>query len=260
MSEQTIIITGASRGLGAAAAFVAAELGANVVLNARSAEQLAERVEHIRNVGGSAISVPGDVSREEDCLHLVETAQTHFGRIDSLVNNAGTIEPIEPVHRTELNAWRHNVDVNLMGPMMLTQAALPQLRLHHGRVINVSGGAAISAVPGWSAYCAAKAGLAHFNRVLATEEESVTTLAFGPGVVDTDMQMFIRETGKDGMPPNAHARFIRYYQQGKLLPPQVPGGALAILALYAPPEWSGQFLAWDDQRIQQLRLQYGSGH
>jgi NAD(P)-dependent dehydrogenase (short-subunit alcohol dehydrogenase family) len=260
MTRQTVIITGASRGLGAATANVAAELGANVVLAARSADQLAEHVDHIRNVGGAAIAIPGDVSLAGDCQQLVEKTLTHFGRIDSIVNNAGSIKPIAPVSRADVELWRQNLDVNFMGPLMLTQATLSQLRLHRGRIINVSSGASINAIPGLGAHCAAKAALTHFSRVLATEEEGITTIAFRPGVIDTQTQTTIREEGVKGMPPEAHARFMQYYQQGELLPPQVPGGALAILALYAPAEWSGQFLAWDDPRIQQLRLQFSAGH
>lgn len=260
MTEQTVIITGASRGLGAAAAFVAADLGANVVLNARSAKLLAEHVDHIRNAGGSAIACPGDVSLASDCRQLVEQSMTHFGRIDAIVNNAGTIKPIAPISRADVETWQRNLSVNVLGPMMLTQAALTQLRLHRGRVINVSSGAAINAIPGWAAYCAAKAGLNHFNRVLAMEEQVITAITFRPGVIDTQMQITIREDGIEGMPPEVLARFNQYHQRGELLPPQVPAGALAILALYAPAEWSGQFLAWDDPRIQQLRLQYGAGH
>lgn len=187
MTEKTVIITGASKGLGAAAAFVAAELGANVVLQARSTNLLTEHVTHIRNAGGNAIAVPGDVSRLEDCQHLVEKAITHFGRIDSIVNSAGVIEPIAPIRRADPDLWQKNLEVNLLGPMMLIQASLPQLKLHHGRIINVSSGAAVNAVPGWSAYCAAKAGLNHFNQVLAAEEKDVTAITFLPGIIDTQI-------------------------------------------------------------------------
>jgi NAD(P)-dependent dehydrogenase (short-subunit alcohol dehydrogenase family) len=260
MSEKTVLITGASRGLGAAAAFIAAELGANVVLNARSADRLAEHVDHIQNAGGKAISIPGDISQAEACQELIQKSLDHFGRIDSLINNAGAVRPIMPLRRTDLAQWQQNLAVNLMGPVMLTRAALPQLRLHKGRVINVSSGAALNPIPGMSAYCTAKAGLNHFTRVLAAEEDAVTAIAFRPGVVDTQMQETVRMEGASGMPPENHDQFMRYYQHGDLLPPQAPGGALAILALFAPSDWSGQFLSWDAPKIQELRLHYSAGH
>jgi NAD(P)-dependent dehydrogenase (short-subunit alcohol dehydrogenase family) len=252
MTTQTVIITGASRGLGEAVAYAAADLGANVVLNARSAEAIEEIARFIRDAGGSALAVPGDVGRPEDCHNVVEKTVAKFGRIDAVVNNAGILEPIAPIADADPAAWEYNLAVNVLGPLMLTQAALPQLRRRQGRVINVSSGAAVSAVPGWGAYCVAKGGLNQFNRVLAAEEAAITAVAVRPGVVDTAMQATIREHGQTGMTADAHARFVRYHEQGELLSPARPGRALVMLALYAPPDWSGEFLSWDDEKVQKL--------
>ena len=258
MAVQTLIITGSSRGLGAAAAQVAARLGMNVVLNARSAGELEAVAQSIRAGGGTAVTVPGDISRLEDCRSVVREAIDHFGRLDALINNAGIIEPIAPIADADPAVWEQNLAINVLGPMMLTQSALPHLRQSQGRVINVSSGAAVNPMPGWSAYCVAKSALNHFNNVLAVEETSVTAIAFRPGVVDTEMQSVIRQEGAGGMPESAHARFVAYHEQGELLPPEVPGMALAILALYAPPEWSGEFIAWDEERVQALVMQFGA--
>ncbi|MBP7592588.1 MAG: SDR family NAD(P)-dependent oxidoreductase, partial [Chloroflexi bacterium] len=156
MTAKTIIITGASRGLGLAAARDAADLGANVVLFARSAEKLEQEAQAIRDGGGKALAVPGDISQEADCRRVVERTIAHFGRIDALINNAGVIEPIAPLAEASIDAWRQNLLTNVLGPMMLTQAALPYLRQNRGRVINVSSGASTYAIPGWGAYCTAK--------------------------------------------------------------------------------------------------------
>ena len=258
MAVQTLIITGASRGLGAAAAQVAGRLGVNVVLSARSAGELEAVAQSIREAGGMAIAVPGDISRLEDCRILVQEAIDRSGRLDALINNAGIIEPIAPIADADPAVWEQNLAINVLGPMMLTQSALPHLRQNQGRVINVSSGAAVNPVPGWSAYCAAKSALNHFNNVLAVEETSITAIAFRPGVVDTEMQSVIRQQGAGGMPEGAHARFVAYHEQGELLPPEVPGMALAIVALHAPPEWSGEFIAWDEERVQRLVVQFGA--
>lgn len=259
MTTKTVIVTGASRGLGEAIAYAVAELGANVVLNARSAEAIQQIAQFIRDAGGSALAIPGDVSRLEDCQYLAEKTVAEFGRIDALINNAGVLEPIARIADAAPIAWQHNLTINLIGPMMLTQASLSQLRQRQGRVINVSTGAAVSAVPGWGAYCVAKAGLNHFNRVLAAEESQITAIAVRPGVVDTAMQRTIREQGEAGMTADAHARFVRYHQQGELLPPTKPARALALLALYASPEWSGEFLSWDDEKVQKLEESINAG-
>jgi len=112
-------------------------------------------------------------------------------------------------------------------------------------------------IQGWGAYCTAKAAVNHFTRVLAEEEPDVTAIAFRPGVVDTAMQAQIRREGASGMPKEAYARFVDYHEQGDLLPPEVPGCALAVLAFYAPHEWSGSFLPWNDEQVQSLVVRYG---
>ncbi len=252
MTEKTIIITGASRGLGAAAARIAAEMGANVVLNARTEGALDAVVTSIRAEGGAALAIPGDVSTPEDCRALLAAAVERFGGLDALVNNAGIIEPIAPIAEGRLEAWTQNLAVNVLGPVMLTQAALPYLRKRAGRVINVSSGAAVKVVPGWGAYSAAKAAINSFTNILAAEEPEITAIAFRPGAVDTAMQDVIRRDGATGMPDEFHKKFVNLFAGGALLPPELPGKALALLALDAPHEWSGEFIPWDDARIQKL--------
>src|SRR5512143_2110293 len=167
MDEPTLIVTGASRGLGAAIAGLAAQWGARVVLNARSFDALEQEAQKIRLSGGQALAVAGDVSRQEDCQAIIDRTLNEFGRIDALVNNGGVIEPIAPIGEANLQAWERNLAINLLGPVMLTHMALPALRLNHGRVINISSGAAVNVIPGWAAYSTAKAALNYFTKLLA---------------------------------------------------------------------------------------------
>jgi NAD(P)-dependent dehydrogenase (short-subunit alcohol dehydrogenase family) len=257
MTEATVLVTGASRGLGAATARMLAELGANVALMARSEDDLEGVAEEIRSAGGQALVTPGDVSVAADCRRAVAVAVEHFGGLDAVVNNAGILGPIAPIAEGDPQAWEENLHVNVLGPVMITQAALPHLRERNGHVINVSSGAALHAIRGWSAYCVSKAGVNHFTRAIAAEESAVTAIAFRPGIVNTSMQAAIRDTGSEGMPDEEYARFIDYYEQGELLPPELPGCALAVLALYAPHEWSGEFIAWNEERVQSLVRRYG---
>lgn len=258
MTHPTVLITGASRGLGAAAAQTTAQMRANVVLMARSAADLESVAGQIRAAGGQALVVVGDVRKAADCQQAVEGAVDHFGGLDALVNNAGILEPIAPIAEGDPRAWERNWAVNVLGPVLMTQAALPHLRQGKGRVINVSSGAAVSVVSGWAAYCAAKAALNHFTRVLAEEEPAITALAFRPGVVDTDLQRQIRRQGAHGMPAEVHARFLRYHEEGDLLPPAVPACSLTALALYAPADWSGSFLSWDDEMVLSVVRQFAT--
>jgi NAD(P)-dependent dehydrogenase (short-subunit alcohol dehydrogenase family) len=258
MSSPTIIISGASRGLGAATARTAMQMGANVVLMSRSADKLEEVAQQIRSGGGRALALVGDVSRAADCRRVLDEAVREFGQVDALVNNAGILGPISTIADGDPKAWQTNWAVNVLGPVMLTQSVLPFLRQSKGRVINISSGAAVSVIPGWAAYSAAKAALNHFTRALAEEEPSITTVALRPGVVDTEMQATIRREGAKGMPEEVHSRFVRYHAEGELLPPVVPACSVTILALYAPHEWSGSFLSWDDEGVLSLVRQFAS--
>jgi NAD(P)-dependent dehydrogenase (short-subunit alcohol dehydrogenase family) len=252
MTDQTVIVTGASRGLGAATARAAAQIGAKVVVNARSEAELSALVKEINAAGGQAVPVPGDVSQPETCQLLVAEAVKRYGRLDAVVNNAGIIQPIAPIAIADSQDWERNITINVLAPVFLTQAALAHLRERAGRVINVSSGAAVNTIPGWGAYCTAKAAINHFTRSLAAEEPDITAISFRPGVVDTDMQAVIRRQGEKGMPAEEHARFVRYHEEGALLPPEAPARALAVLALHAPSAWSGEFIQWDEDRVQKL--------
>jgi NAD(P)-dependent dehydrogenase (short-subunit alcohol dehydrogenase family) len=235
---------------------MAAQLGAGVALMARSADDLERVAQQIHDEGGQAVSLVGDVTRVEDCERVVAAVVDRFGGLDALVNNAGILKPIAPLSQAEAGAWEKNWAVNVLGPALMTRVALPHLRKKQGRIVNVSSGAAVHAIPGWGAYCVAKAAINHFGRMLAAEEPEVISLAFRPGVVDTGMQATIRREGAQGMPGEVYARFLRYHEEGELLPPEAPGCALAVLALYAPQAWSGEFVAWNDEQVRTLVKRY----
>lgn len=248
----TLIITGASRGLGAAIARHAAQLGAAVVLTARSEADLRALAEAITADGGTAWAIPADVTDAQDCARLVQQTLDRAGRLDGLVNNAGVIDPIARLEDVDIAAWETLLRVNVTGPLRLIQAALPALRQTNGRVINVSSGAAIKARAGWGAYCASKAALNMLNSTLALEEPAITALAVRPGAVDTPMQGVIREAGEAAMSETDYTRFVGLHKTGELLPPDAPGRAIAVLACYAPPAWSGAFIQWTDERVTAL--------
>lgn len=250
MSSQTLIVTGASRGIGAATAHTAAALGASVVVCARSGADAVAR--QITEAGGQALSVTADVSNREDCQRLVAAAIERFGSLDAVVSNAATLDPVAPVAASDAEAWLHALRVNVLGPVMLAQAALPHLRARKGRIIDVTSGAAGIPISGVSAYCASKAALNIYDQCLAKEEPEITVISFEPGTVDTAMQTFIRAEGQPAMLSADYAMFVNFHQQGLLRPPEIPGRALAHLALRASHEWTGTIVSWDDPRVQSL--------
>jgi NAD(P)-dependent dehydrogenase (short-subunit alcohol dehydrogenase family) len=249
---QVVMVTGASRGLGAATARILLEMGAAVVLTARSEAELQSLANEADPAGERTLVVAADVSDEAECAALVAETVKRFGRLDALVNNAGVLQPVARLGQEEPAQWQQNIAVNLLGPFYLIHHALPHLKTNEGRVVNVSSGAAVSPVAGWSAYSTAKAAINMLTRALAEEAPEIVSLALRPGVVDTAMQAAIREKGEAGMPAERYQRFVNYHERGELLPPERPGRALAVLALHAPREWSGEFVQWDEEKVAAL--------
>jgi len=254
-NKPVVIISGASRGVGASVACWLATKGAGMMLIARSEDALSEISDKVRQAGGTPLATVADVSDQSVCQRAVEKTLAHFGRLDALICNAGVLPPLSSVATADPDAWRYNVAVNLLGPFYLAHSALPELRKQKGRIVNVSSGAAMHPIFGGSAYCASKAALNQFTAVLAAEEPSVTAIAMRPGVVDTEMQAFIREQGKKTMPSEQLDYYLELRDKGLLEPPSVPARAIAWLALYAPCEWSGKFLSYDEPRISQPALE-----
>ena len=252
MNARTIIITGASRGIGAAAARGAAELGANVVLNARSEADLAGVARSISEAGGKVLVVPGDVSRQDDCVRLVKSAVERFGGLDVVVNNAAILEPLSSFATSTPEALERAFAVNVLGPLMLAQAAAVHLRPRKGCIVNVTSVVATLPVSGIGAYCASKAALNMCNHVLAKEEPELTVIAFDPGMVDTPMQADLRASAERVMIPADSAMLIGFHEQGHVQAPDLIGRVLARVALRAPHEWSGTIVVWNDERAKGL--------
>ena len=155
-NSPVVIVTGASRGLGAAVAGWLAKAGVGVTLVARSEGDLNRVAEGLESPGGAPLVCGADVSSYDACSRVVGKTLARFGRIDSLVNNAGIVQPISAISDSDPAQWRYNLEVNLIGPFNLIRAAISQLRLRAGRVVNVSSGAANLALENLSAYCTGK--------------------------------------------------------------------------------------------------------
>src|SRR6056297_381489 len=195
MQGKCVLITGASKGIGAAAAKVFAEAGANVALVARNRDAIADLAGEI---GPSAIAIPCDVSRYWEMEAAVEACHTAFGQLDVLINNAGVIAPISMLADADPDAWGHAIDINLKGVFNGMRTALPGMMARgSGTIITVSSGAAHNALEGWSAYCASKAGAAMLTRSADLEARGagVRVMGLSPGTVATDMQREIKASG-----------------------------------------------------------------
>ena len=253
-SDPVVIVTGASRGIGRAVALWLAAKGTAIGLVARNPAALQKTAGRIQAMGSDVLVLEADVAEARACRAAVQKTLQRFSRLDALVNNAGLLEPMTRVADTDPEQYRYNIEVNLLGPVYLTNAALPALRKRKGRVINVSSGAAQTPIAAASAYCASKAALNQFTRVLAKEEPAVTSVAIRPGVVDTPMQELLREQGPVSMPAEQAEYYLGLKRSGQLEPPRVPARSIAWLALHAPHALSGEFVNYDDAAIAQPAL------
>ncbi len=195
MDGKTVLITGASRGIGAEAARVFAAAGANVVLTARGAAAIGALADEI---GPRARAIAGDVSDYTDVDAAVRLAVEAFGGLDVLINNAGAVEPVAHMERADPDAWGKVIDINLKGVFWGMRAALPvMLGAGGGTILTVSSGAAHNPVEAWSHYCASKAGAAMLTQSLhlETSGRGIRAMGLSPGTVATQMQKEIKASG-----------------------------------------------------------------
>lgn len=194
-SRKSVLITGASRGIGAETARAFAAAGARVALLARSREAIADLAGEI---GDQALAIPCDVSRYWEVAAAVDATVDAFGGLDVLVNNAGVIDPIEPIENSDPEAWAKVIDINLNGVFYGIRAALPvMLAAGGGTILTVSSGAASFALEGWSHYCASKAAVAMLTRCTDVEARArgIRAIGLSPGTVATEMQVQIKASG-----------------------------------------------------------------
>jgi NAD(P)-dependent dehydrogenase (short-subunit alcohol dehydrogenase family) len=235
---KTALVTGAGRGIGRAVALGLGGAGARVVLLARTTAQLEETRALLRERGvpaGRVSVLPADLADEEDRGRAVAAALA-AGRVDILVNNAATVEPLGPMTGIKAGDLRPAFEVNVIAPAALTAAVLPgMLDAGWGRVVNVSSG--IAANPAGmvrgNAYASTKAALEAHTVNLAAELRGtgVTVNAYRPGGVDTAMQAWIRGQDAERIGSGLHERFNRSYAEGALITPE--HSAAALLALLA---------------------------
>ncbi|GAA96151.1 uncharacterized protein L969DRAFT_91607 [Mixia osmundae IAM 14324] len=254
-TRPVVLVTGASRGLGLAATRILLEkpFAASVVALSRSSppelEDLAGRYP------GSLIISKGDVSKSADVQAAVDVAMQSYSRLDSLILNAGTVEPMARIASLELDQIKEAYDVNFFSLFTALKISLPYLRKAEGggRVVFTSSGAATGRMAGWAVYNSTKAAMNSLCRTLGSEEPDITSVALRPGVVATEMQTVMRGKGKGHMADDEYERFVDLHKSDKLLNPDVPGFVMAKLALEASKELSGGFYSWDSDEMKPYR-------
>jgi len=195
IKDKVIVITGASSGLGLAAARRLAQQGACLVLGARRIERLQQLADELNGEGHRAIAVEADVTRLDDVKRLVDSAVQTFGRVDVMVNNAGLM-PISALERLKVEDWERTIDVNIKGVLYGIAAALPHMqRQMSGHFVNVASVAGHKIMPNGTVYSASKFAVRALSEGLRQEVKpwNIRTTILSPGAVDTELPASITE-------------------------------------------------------------------
>ena len=205
LTGKVAVVTGARKGIGRAIALKLAQHGASIVINYRSSAKEAEEViEEIRNSGGKAEMVQGDVSSFEDANSIIKFAVDSFGRLDILVNNSGITNDTLRLRMKEED-FSKVLDVNLKGVFNCTKhASAVMLKQKSGRIINISSVVGLMGNAGQSNYAAAKAGILGFTKSVAKElgTRGITVNAIAPGFIATDMTEVLSDKVKEKLIEN----------------------------------------------------------
>ena len=240
MQDKVVVIAGASRGIGAAAAQVFAQAGAKVALLARSGDAVQGLA---LNLGAHAVAVPCDVADAGAVASAIDAVMARWGRVDVLINNAAVIAPIARITDASIEDWGRAIDINLKGVFYGMRSVIPIMRAQGGgTILTVSSGAAHNPLEGWSAYCASKSGAAMLTRVAHVEEAAhgLRIMGLSPGTVATDMQVAIKASGINPvsrLDPAVH------------IPADWPARALLWMCSVAANAWLGQEISLRDTAV-----------
>lgn len=225
LNKKTIVITGASSGIGESTAKLLAQHGAYVVLGARRTERLQPLVQSIRATGGEADYLETDVTDAQSVAALVNLARKKYGKIDVLFNNAG-IMPLSHLRDLKTHDWNQMIDINIKGVLNGIAAALPIMEAQgSGHILNTASIGAYHVIPTGAVYCATKYAVWAITEGLRQESSVVRTTIISPGVTTTEL-------GHD-IPSNEVKEMIQEFRKKSLSPDAI---AQAVLYAVSQPE------------------------
>jgi NAD(P)-dependent dehydrogenase (short-subunit alcohol dehydrogenase family) len=245
LKGKTLILTGASRGIGRALALQLAEAGINLVLNARDAALLNDVASDCRNLGMRPIALSGSAADSTTASKLVNAA-LDLGHFHGFIQVAGVLHP-GPFLWELSEAWFHEVfAASVTASYQMVRCAVPELlKCGGGLAVFFGSGAAEKSIPGIAAYCSAKAAEEHLVRQLAAEAPQITTFIYRPGVVETRMQQQAR-TSTGGASPELRHTFWGFKERGELLLPEESAKALVTILASNPRRFHGGMATWRD--------------
>jgi NAD(P)-dependent dehydrogenase (short-subunit alcohol dehydrogenase family) len=253
LTGRVALITGASRGLGREIAHTFVRAGASVAVVARPSSTFDEAVASLESARVSPAqrieAICADLARHERSHEVVEEARRRLGALDVLVNNAGILGPIGAVGVADHDAWTATIDINLLSPVALMRAVIPEMRQRgRGKIINLSGGGATSPRPNFTAYASAKAGLVRVTETAADElrDTGIDVNAVAPGAMNTRMLEEVLAAGPTLAGEAEYRRAVAQQASGGS-PPARAAGLVLWLASSQSDGVTGRVLSavWD---------------
>ncbi|WP_299430097.1 SDR family oxidoreductase [uncultured Meiothermus sp.] len=243
LNQQTLILTGASRGIGEAVALELSKAGASLVLNARNPEALEHVVEDCRALGAQVRAVVGDASQDQTVQFMVKAAKV-LGNFGGFIHNAAVLHSGPLVTELSETHFDELVAVNLKASYLLARYAYPNLlRSGGGLAVFLGSGATELNFPGSGVYGATKAAEEYLAKQLALEHPSITCFVYRPGHVDTAMQAHHRSAEGSGGPA-LRERFGGSQKRGELHSPQEVAQALVRLLVEKPQQYHGTIVQY----------------
>jgi len=252
LSGLNAIITGASQGLGKAIAAQFLRDGAQVVICARDAEQLAAARADLAAIGGRVLAQPCDVSDEQQVAQLTAFALRELGGIHALVSNAGVYGPMGPTDEVDLAEWKRALEINLYGTLLPCRAIIPHFnQAGRGKIIIISGGGATNPLPNISAYAASKAAVVRLMETLAEElrAQHIVVNAVAPGALKTRLTDQVLAAGPEKVGATFYARNKKWAEEGAT-PLELGAELCAYLASAESDGITGKLISaqWDPWR------------
>ena len=252
LTGRNIIVTGASRGLGLDITRAMWGAGANLLLVARTKDQLLDlRTELVANaiIQQQVDIAVADLSRPDFVQGIMDKAHSMWDGIDLLVNNAGILGPIGPIWTNDWEEWQTTIRVNLLAPVELCRACVPiMLERGRGKIINLSGGGATGPRPNFTAYAVAKAGLVRFSESLAqgVRDKNIQVNCVAPGAMNTEMLQTVLRAGPERAGATEYAQARRQVDEGGASP-QRAADLCVFLASSASDGITGKLISavWD---------------
>jgi NAD(P)-dependent dehydrogenase (short-subunit alcohol dehydrogenase family) len=250
LTDEVVLITGGSKGLGRAFAEALAQAGAKVAITARSADEINATATQISQPGRPVLAIAADVLDSAGVPQVVKTVEEQLGPITTLINNAGVFRAFGRVDEADPDAWWQEIEINVRGPFLYTRTVLPSMRARRvGRIINVASAAGLGPTVGMSAYGVSKTALIRFSETLAQEtcEDGIVVFSIHPGTVRTPMNAYVHDSPEVGQrAPGVQQWFQTLYADGNDNPIEQSVELILRLTRGDADMLSGSFLSVTD--------------